>query len=169
MKTFTIATNNIVTAHADDVWVSDQTVKFTMEQELAALAAAWPGARLVEIWNRVPGAKPVAKFTNRHAGVKRIWKAVQSMEPATSETPRQPRKVARSKVTSKASGEQTKTARIIALLREPAGATLKQLMALTSWQSPSVRGFLSAHVSKRMGLRVKSSKRNGERVYSIKS
>jgi hypothetical protein len=35
--------------------------------------------RLVEIWNSLPGVKPVAKFTNRKVATERIWKAVQSL------------------------------------------------------------------------------------------
>ena len=34
---------------------------FTSQQELAALAAKWPGARLVEIWNSPPGVEPVVQ------------------------------------------------------------------------------------------------------------
>jgi hypothetical protein len=148
--------------------------EFGLEQELAALAATWPGARLVEIWNRLPGKKPVAKFTNRNAAVQRIWKAVQMLESAAPDSlrsgvPKTGTRPRTAKATGTGAREQTKTERVIALLKEPAGATLKQLMALTLWQSHSVRGFLSAHLSKRMGLRVRSFKRDGERVYSIKT
>jgi hypothetical protein len=39
MKTFTIDSKNVITAHAADVWDGEGAVKFQMEQELAALAA----------------------------------------------------------------------------------------------------------------------------------
>jgi hypothetical protein len=41
-------------------------------------------------------------------------------------------------------------------------------MAATSWQAHSVRGFISGQVTKKMRLKIKSFKRDGERVYSIR-
>ena len=61
----------------------------------------------------------------------------------------------------------TKATTVIDLLREPSGATLKAIMAATSWQAHSVRGFISAQLVKKRKLKVKSFKRNGERVYKI--
>jgi hypothetical protein len=61
----------------------------------------------------------------------------------------------------------TKAAAVIALLREPSGGTLKAIMAATGWQPHSVRGFISAQLVKKRKLKVKSFKRNGERVYKI--
>jgi len=62
----------------------------------------------------------------------------------------------------------TKAARVITLLKQPAGATLKAIMALTGWQSHSVRGFITAQVRQKMNYRVQSFKRGGERVYRIR-
>jgi hypothetical protein len=42
-------------------------------------------------------------------------------------------------------------------------------MSATGWQAHSIRGFISAQLGKRMGLRVKSFTRAGERVYKIRS
>ncbi|HWP84868.1 MAG TPA: DUF3489 domain-containing protein [Terriglobia bacterium] len=62
----------------------------------------------------------------------------------------------------------SKKAAILELLRQPNGATLKDLMAATGWQTHSVRGFLSAVVGKKLGLKLESRKReDGQRVYSI--
>jgi hypothetical protein len=41
-------------------------------------------------------------------------------------------------------------------------------MKATGWQAHSVRGFLSGHLGKKLGLNVKSFQRNGERVYSVR-
>ena len=57
---------------------------------------------------------------------------------------------------------------MIALIGQPVGATLKEIMALTGWQSHSVRGFITAHVRQKMNYRVQSFKRGGERVYRIR-
>jgi hypothetical protein len=35
--------------------------------------------RLVEIWNSLPGVKPLTKFTSRKVATERIWKAIQSL------------------------------------------------------------------------------------------
>jgi hypothetical protein len=83
MKAFTIEneTNNI-TLHAtkqeaEAVLNADY---FRDESALAKLAANWPSARLVEIWNSLPGETPVKKFTDRKKAVTRIWKAIQSLD-----------------------------------------------------------------------------------------
>ena len=64
---------------------------------------------------------------------------------------------------------RTKAAQILALLRRPAGATLKAITVATGWQAHSVRGFISGHLVKKMKLRVKSFRQAGERVFTIKS
>ena len=64
----------------------------------------------------------------------------------------------------------TKTAKILALLRRPAGASLPELRKATGWQPHSVRGFLSGAVKKKMGLHIDSVARDdGERVYRVAS
>jgi hypothetical protein len=57
---------------------------------------------------------------------------------------------------------------VIALLERPTGASLKAIMGATGWQAHSVRGFISGQLGKRLGLRVKSFERDGERVYLIR-
>jgi hypothetical protein len=64
--------------------------------------------------------------------------------------------------------ESTKTANVLAMLRQTKGATLKELVKATGWQAHSVRGFLSGTLGKKMGLTVESSKHDdGERRYQI--
>ena len=64
----------------------------------------------------------------------------------------------------------TKTAKILGLLRRPAGASLPELRKATGWQSHSVRGFLSGAVKKKMGLHIDSVARDdGERAYRLAS
>jgi hypothetical protein len=57
---------------------------------------------------------------------------------------------------------------VIELLRQPTGASLKAIMVAIGWQAHSVRGFISGQLGKKMGLRVRSFQRDGERVYAIK-
>src|SRR5712671_3761490 len=73
-----------------------------------------------------------------------------------------------SKTARKRAASHNKTERVIALLERPEGATLKAIMRATGWPTHSVRGFISGQLKKKMGLKVRSLKREGERVYSIK-
>jgi Protein of unknown function (DUF3489) len=58
---------------------------------------------------------------------------------------------------------------VLALLRRTGGATLKALMKATGWQAHTVRGFISGQLTKKMRVRVRSFKRDGERVYLVLS
>ena len=62
----------------------------------------------------------------------------------------------------------TKHARIIAMLRAPAGTTIAAIMAATDWQQHSVRGFLAGVVRKKLGLNLVSEQTDKGRVYRIK-
>jgi hypothetical protein len=67
-----------------------------------------------------------------------------------------------------ATGPHTKHARIVALLRTPAGATIASLVTATQWQQHSVRGFLAGVVRKKLGLNLVSEQTDEGRVYRIK-
>jgi hypothetical protein len=62
----------------------------------------------------------------------------------------------------------TKHARIIAMLRMPAGATIAAIMTATDWQPHSVRGFLAGVVRKKLGLNLVPEQTDKGRVYRIK-
>jgi hypothetical protein len=178
MPTFTIDPDNNITVFTSSKNIEgtgEETERFSSAEELAELATKWPGARLVEVWNSLPGVEPVERFTSREVAVTRIWKAIQHLQ-ASSAAHR--RKVAAKKGSAKkrasrkarpAVRENSKTARVIALLRRPTGASLKTIMRATGWQAHSVRGFISGQLGKKMGLRVRSVERAGERIYAIKS
>jgi hypothetical protein len=67
-----------------------------------------------------------------------------------------------------AAGPDTKHARVVAMLRKPAGATIAAIMAVTDWQQHSVRGFLAGVVRKKLGLNLVSDQTDKGRVYRIK-
>ena len=136
---------------------SDGSIKFSSERELGRLAAHWPGTRLVEIWNHLPSVRKLTKFTDRKTAIHRLWTALQELEPPNAKS-----------VAGGPDG-RTKAEQIVALLKCPSGASLRAIMDLTGWQSHSVRGFISAQLSKRMGFQIQSFKRDGERTYRIRS
>ena len=62
----------------------------------------------------------------------------------------------------------TKQDRMLALLSQPKGASIAEMMQATNWQQHSVRGFLAGTVSKKLGFAVKSVKAEGDvRRYHI--
>src|SRR4051794_28427612 len=105
------ADNNISTfpsAKEAEAALSGDYEQFGNAKELSSLASQWPAARLIDIWNSLPGQKPVKKFTDRKAGVSRIWRAIQSL--AANAAP-QPAPVAPKKARScKPASEQAKAA-----------------------------------------------------------
>ena len=177
MTRFKIETNNKITAVAASQQISESgggAETFRSAQELTTLAQKWPAARLIEIWNALPGVQPVQRFTSRQAATKRIWAAIQHIAAtgsarnpsATAKKPAVAKKTTRP--ARKEPGGNSKTARVIALLQRPQGATLQAIMRATGWQSHSVRGFVSGQLKKKLGLKVRSAKREGQRVYSVK-
>jgi len=157
MTTFTIDTDNNITAYAATPDNPNQAETFSTEKDLAKITAEWPASRLMDTWNSFAGIapfddlKPVKKFKNRKAAVARLWKAVQrltpsdapqeacvatkkaraeSARPRPSAAPQQPKK---SKVTRRGS----KTAEVVELLRRKQGATLAEVMQMTGWQPHS--------------------------------
>ena len=89
MGTFSIDHENNITVFASEKQAkageSNGTEIFTTQEELGKLASTWPGERLVQIWSSLPGVAQVKKFTDRKTAITRIWKAIQSLQPAASE------------------------------------------------------------------------------------
>ena len=116
----------------------------------AAELAPPKSARKPSVGKRAPHVAPVKKTAGKKA------------------TPKTKAHNARTKAQVTKPG--TKTAKVLALLRRPGGASLNELLKATGWQKHSVRGFVSATVSKKMKLAVTSLKgKNGERRYSVKA
>jgi hypothetical protein len=172
MRVFSITADNKVVLAASEQAVGDC---FRSREELGTLTEPWPAARLVEVWNLLPGVKPVRRFTDRATAVRRIWEAVEVLAAAGERgsargTQRPSSRMKANKTQRRATARKgTKTEKILAMLRRPSGATLAALMRATQWQAHSVRGFLSGQLGKKMGIQVKSSRQDGERVYAIQS
>jgi hypothetical protein len=180
MTTFSIETDNNITAFAAAEQVPEGQDHFATEKEFAKLSTDWPIARFAEVWNAFAGVvpfdslKPVKKFTDRKTAVTRIWKAIQALTPptaplATTVAPKRKAKAtkgAAAKDATPTTREGSKKAIVLELIRRADGASLKEIAAATDWQSHSIRGFISGSLGKKMGLTVESFKReNGERAY----
>jgi hypothetical protein len=98
-----------------------------------------------------PKSKPKATALST---ARKTAKAASRKRPAVSSKP--------------GASPDTKHARVIAMLRKPAGATIAAIMAVTDWQQHSVRGFLAGVVRKKLGLNLVSNQTDKGRVYRIK-
>lgn len=62
---------------------------------------------------------------------------------------------------------ESKSAQILELIGRPKGATLAEIMRVSSWQAHSVRGFLST-ATKKHRLKIASARNEaGERTYKV--
>jgi hypothetical protein len=192
METFTIDSENNITAHAGLPAGADESQFFTNPKELAKLTADWPISRLVDTWNSFAGVapfddlKPVKKFASRKGAVARIWEAVQRLSgdvapqtPPVAPAKPKPRKGATkgkrrdtarpgAKRAAVVAREGSKKAEVLDLMRRAKGATAAEIMKLTGWQAHTVRGFISGTITKKLGLKVESSRAEGkERTFRI--
>jgi len=121
MTTFTIDTDNHITAHATPEEAATATSTpfdtFSSQPEFAELAKSWPAKRLVAIWNSLPGAPPIKKFQDRKAATSRIWERIQALAapvqppPAQLATPKAERQAKRGARVAKGAPAKGKSAR----------------------------------------------------------
>ncbi len=97
------------------------------------------------------------KSTKRPGGVKQSRAKKAAAAPSAKAT----------KASPSSRKPDSKQDQIVALLRQPGGATLDVLVKATGWQKHSVRGFLAGTVRKKLKLPLLSEKIDGIRTYRI--
>ena len=66
------------------------------------------------------------------------------------------------------SRDNTKQARVIAMLKRPEGATIAQVCEATNWKPHTVRGTFAGAFKKKLGLEIIASKERGaDRIYRV--
>ena len=161
---------------------------FGTREEFRQVAGGWPAARLVDIWNSLPGVTPVKRFKDRQTGLDRIWARIEDLGSAAAQAPPvkspktrpeavppaakakhpAPRAAESAKAAApSAPREGSKAAQVVALLRRKGGASLGEIMQQMNWQAHTVRGFLAGSL-KKAGYRVESFQpAGGKRTYRI--
>jgi Protein of unknown function (DUF3489) len=130
MKTFSIEndTSNI-TIHSseEEARAVLNSERFSDEAALTTLATNWPAARLIGIWNSLPGVTPVSKFKDRKTAITRIWKALQSLGDAVQPEAAEPEVVPVTEV-----AEVAEVAPAVAGIVPESGATPQPAEPVTS-------------------------------------
>ena len=138
-RTYWIGTDdsvNVLRAAAEKP--GDIAVRFATFDELITATSHWRMPQLVSVWNKLDGVRQVRRFENRRIAVERLWRAIEAL-PVNPAAGTAKSRTKQRREQSK-SGVQSKSKRIIGLLRAPGGATLVALMEATGWQAHSVVG-----------------------------
>ena len=96
--------------------------------------------------SKMDGVKHTSKSQPRRAGKKKI-EAVRDSDLEDKAAQSAP-------ITRKKSKQQN----CLDLLRRAKGASVEELQEVTGWQAHTVRGFLSGHVKRKLGLKFVSQK-----------
>ena len=115
-------------------------------------AAPLSGKRLLALWNALPGVEKRKKVGDRDALIDQLWSAIEMLpDPEPQPDPKR----------------RSKQDGVIAMLRQPEGATVDEVASLTGWQRHTVRGVFSGTLKKKLGLTIASAKEERGRVYRI--
>jgi len=127
--------------------------------------------------NAAPETTPSTKGTKAKKdapkGQKAAKKAAAKKEakPTTKKTAKKEAKPASKKAAKSDAAvprEFSKKAIVLDLMQRKNGATMAEIAKATDWQNHSIRGFISGTLTKKMGLKVESTKNEaGERTYRI--
>ena len=148
MRTYIIGNEGIALCRKTPAKVSDGEIVVTSKEELQA--APLNGKRLLALWNALPGIDKRRKVGDREALIDQLWSAIERLpDPEPRADPKRP----------------SKQDVVIAMLRQPEGATVDEVASVTGWQRHTVRGVFSGTLKN--GLTLASATEERGRVYRI--
>jgi Protein of unknown function (DUF3489) len=149
MRTYIIGNDGIALCRKKRATVSDGEIVVASKEELQA--ALLSGKRLLALWNALPGVDKRRKVGDRAALIEQLWSAIEGLPDPERADPKHP----------------SKQDVVIAMLRQPEGATVDEVASVTGWQRHTVRGVFSGTLKKKLGLALASAKEERGRVYRI--
>ena len=150
MRTYIIGNDGIALCRKAPATVSEGEIVVASKEELHA--APLSGKRLLALWNALPGVDKRRKVGDREALIEQLWSAIEALpDPEPRGDPKPP----------------SKQDVVIAMLRQPEGATVDEVASVTGWQRHTVRGVFSGTLKKKLGLTLASANEERGRVYRI--
>jgi hypothetical protein len=146
--------NEASTTTTETAAAAEQGARVAPEQP-ASTKKATPKKTAPKGQKTARGTKPAAKKQIKPASKKAAKKETKPARKKAAKTEAVPR-------------EFSKKAIVIEMMRRKDGATLLEIAKATGWAKHSIRGFVSGQLTKKMGLKVESSKNDaGERRYRL--
>src|SRR5438445_11348069 len=150
MRIYIIGNDGITLCGEPPAVVDEGEIVVASNAELHA--APLSAKRLLALWNALPGADKRKKVGDRDALIDQLWSAIELLPvPEPQSDPKRP----------------SKQDVVIAMLRQPEGATVDEVASVTGWQRHTVRGVFSGTLKKKLGLILASANEERGRVYRI--
>ena len=150
MRVYIIGSDGITLFRKMPAAVNDGEIAVASNEELRA--APLSAKRLLALWNALPGIEKRKKVGDRNALIDQLWAAIELLpDPEPQPDPKRP----------------SKQDVVIAMLRQPEGATVDEVASVTGWQRHTVRGVFSGALKKKLGLTLALAKEERGRVYRI--
>jgi hypothetical protein len=150
MRIYIIGNDGVTLCREAPTALDDGEIAVASNEELHA--ARLSGKRLLALWNALPGVERRRRVGYRDALIDQLWSAIELLPDPE---PQQDRK------------RPSKQDVVIAMLRQPEGATVEEVASVTGWQRHTVRGVFSGTLKKKLGLTLASAKEERGRVYRI--
>jgi hypothetical protein len=125
MRIYIIGNDGITLCRAAPAAVNDGEIAVASNEELHA--APLSAKRLLALWNALPGVERRKKVGDRDALIDQLWSAIEMLpDPEPQSGPKRP----------------SKQDIVIAMLRQPEGATVDEVASVTGWQRHRSRRLL---------------------------
>ena len=148
MRIYIIGNDGIALSREAPRALNEGEIVVASNEELHA--APLNGKQLLALWNALPGVEKRRKVGDRDALIDQLWPAIEAL-PDPERDAKRP---------SKQDG-------VLAMLRQPEGATIDEVASATGWQRHTVRGVFSGTLKKKLGFTLAFAKEERGRVYRI--
>src|SRR5262249_10943497 len=135
MRIYIIANDRIMLCRKAPTTVNGGEIAVGSIEELQA--GPLSAKRLMGLWTALPGVENGRKVGDRDVLIDQLWSGIELL-PDPEPLP-DPKRASKQDV-------------VIAMLRQPEGATVDEVASVTGWRCHTVRGVFSGTLKKKLGL-----------------